>query len=103
MLAGPSVARVTLPELFLLQVVTNTFRTTNIPDPEPGPELLTLSLDRTAAPRAGCGQVRLGSMAVASPSCLEPEHLEGGLDPVPGSCPRWVWTQGDDLVQVKST
>lgn len=46
MLAGPSVTKVTLPELFLLQVVTNTFRTTNIQIQSQDRRLLTLSLDK---------------------------------------------------------
>lgn len=46
MLAGPSVTKVTLPELFLLQVVTNTFRTANIQIQSQDRRLLTLLLDK---------------------------------------------------------
>lgn len=45
-MAGPSVTKVTLPELFLLQVVTNTFRTANIQIQSQDRRLLTLLLDK---------------------------------------------------------
>ena len=46
MLAGPSVTKVTLSELFPLQVVTNTFRTANIQIQSQDRRLLTLLLDK---------------------------------------------------------
>lgn len=45
-MAGLSVTKVTLPELSLLQVVTNTFRTAHIQIQSQDRRLLTLSLDK---------------------------------------------------------
>lgn len=46
MLAGPSVTKVMLPELSLLQTVTNTFRSANVQIQSQDQRLLTLLLDK---------------------------------------------------------